>query len=295
MSDFGRILNRLQPIEAPAIDPAFVEQYDAQRVLPLSTRLQTERLRDDSALRALTDTLRNDDAWHDIAPFVDRRADFQLVETRRRGGVNESRPNRTRFMAPLLAGVLHVAPEIADMALWQHTQRSTDKVAERLKASGATPYVPAIVAGAGPQSQIFNSELQASEPGVAPYVLTVERTDEAGGTFRSANEPGFGVNSRTRPQTLTRPQPGTAANLNDLRPGTVSPADFTTQSYVNARDLGRAVGMNHALSSTVMGSTTVRAYAENIAPRAEYPGKMFAMFTNNETGEDTTITTDHND
>ena len=271
----------LQP--APKLDRVpdnelVILQESQNRILDEVFSVHASRLREDPALRSLTEVVRSTpEMWEQVAPFVGRRADFR--DTYALG---------SRVFAPLLSGLIYSAPELVDAALQLGTSFKSEQVRNALESTGsvgAEPYVPVLVIGSGPQSQIFNAELQQRLADVQTPAVTIERNSHMGGTFRPGDAMDFRLNSRTRPQTEARPQPGTSANINDIRPGIMTPGDVTAEAYIPAKEFGRVVALNHAFASEICLGMTVESIGVNPASQNGQPGNIAVVLSDRDSGE----------
>lgn len=103
----------------------------------------------------------------------------------------------------------------------------------------------------------------------------------------------FRLNSRTRPQTDDRPAPGTRANINDIRPGVITPADVTSEMYMPAKDFGRVVALNHTLASDICLGMNVESVDVNHASRYGQSGNISVVLCDEESGKRFMILTDN--
>lgn len=257
-------------------------------VLDEVTRLHAGRLREDPALRSLTEVIRGtSELWEEAVPFIRRRKDF--VDS-------EGYDNASRVFTPLLSGAIYAAPELVDVGLQLSVSQKSERVRkalDRAAEQGLETYVPTLVVGTGPQSQIFNAALQAELPSMELPALTVDRGDHVGGTFRPDEPMNFKLNSRTRPQTGERPKPGTSANINDLTPGIMTAGDTTNEAYIDAEDFGRTVTTNHAFASNICLGMEVESITENIAAEGGQAGDVLAVLRDKMTGRQYAVRTDN--
>jgi len=282
----AQILGEIPVLERVEDTPATIADIASEEMDVLRTHAGV--LREDPAMRTLTELVRSNPVmWDQVSQFISRRSDF-----REDGGYEL----RSRVFAPLLTGITMAAPELVDTAVQLSTVAKSEKIRSVLdsdKQQGRDTYIPVLVVGTGPQSQIFNAELQQELPDFSVPALTVEKEQHMGGTFRTGEGMNFLLNSRTRPQTDERPRPGTKANINDLRPGILTPGDTTNQAYIDTQDLGRTVSTNHTFSSTVCLGMEVESYAPNPAQESGQKGALSVVLVDKTNGERTLVRTDN--
>ncbi len=242
------------------------------------TQEVAHRMRDDSALRALAITIRGSDVWDEVAPFITRREDFRA---------EYDVPGRV--FAPMLAGMLREAPGMVDLAIAQSTERNSTYIWEKI-GRDRSAYIPVVVGGTGPSGQIFVSQLRNAYGAVADYTASVDKRRHLGGTFRASAEGSFVLNSRTRPQLNEPPVPGTQANINDLRPGVLTPADISNCAYLTAMELGRVIAANQALHANPLTATEIVSISRNLSPSQDLPGQLIMVLERG--GERKVVTTD---
>lgn len=264
---------------------------ETERVLDDVTRDHAARMRTEPALRSLTEVVRltPDLQQNFVAPFVGRRDEIK-------DGTYTEAP---RVFAPTMTAYAVGAPELVDSALQRHAAQKSERIRtalESLADNGIETYVPVLVVGTGPQSQIFNAQFQQEMAGTSPIstpdALTIERNFHMGGTFRPGEPMGFRVNSRTRPQVDgDLPKPGTRANLNDLRPGVLTPGDVSAETYIRADTFGRVIAINHTFSSDSCLGMKLVGFSQNPAAANGQPGDVSAVLEDMITGRRTLVRT----
>lgn len=151
------------------------------RVLEEVVSVHAGRIREDPALRSLTEVVRSEpELWNQVVPFIGRRTDFRA-----------DYQLDSRVFTPLLSGISYSSPELMDTALQLSARLKSEHIRTSLEGSaeaGIEPYVPVLVVGSGPQSQIFNAQLQQRLPDVQTPAITVDRNNHMGVRFGQATK-----------------------------------------------------------------------------------------------------------